>query len=84
MYTLDADLSKRKKETVTAFVLINLSNIHNVRLRKDTVVAFAEKDETEGETVYLEQIDTIPRHWVPKQTGQTFATRLPKSMKMQI
>ena len=72
MYTLDADLSKRKKETVTPFVLINLSNTHNVRLRKDTVVAFAEKDETEGETVYLEQIDTTPRHWVPKQTGRTF------------
>ena len=60
MYTLDADLSKRKKETVTPFVLINLSNTHNVRLRKDTVVAFAEKDETEGDTVYLEQIDTTP------------------------
>ena len=53
MYTLDADLSKRKKDTVTPFILINLSNTKNLRLKKNTDVAFAEKDETEGEVVYL-------------------------------
>ena len=73
MYTLDADQSKRKKDTVTPFVLVNLSKTHNVRLKKDMVVAFVEKDETEGEIMYLESIDTTPRHWVPKQTGRTFA-----------
>ena len=73
MYTLDADLSKRKKDMVTPFVLINLSSTHNLRLKKNTVVAFAEKDETEGKVVYLESINITPQHWVPKQTGQTFA-----------
>ena len=68
MYALDADLSKRKKEMVTPFVMINLSTTQNVRLKNGTVVAFAEKDETEGEVVHLESIDTTPRHWVPKRT----------------
>ena len=42
----DADLSNRKKDMVTPFVLINLSHTENLRLKKDTVVPFAEKDET--------------------------------------
>ena len=83
MYTLDADLSKRKKETVTPFILKNLSNTHNVRLRKDTIVAFAEKDETEGKTVYFEQINTTPDIGSPSKQGK-HSPRSPKSMKMQI
>ena len=59
----DADLSKRKKDTVTSFILINLSNTENLRLKKDTVVAFAEKDETEGEVFCIETINTTPRNW---------------------
>ena len=37
MMGFDADLSKRGKDTVAPFVLINLSHTENVRLRKDTV-----------------------------------------------
>ena len=59
----DADLSKRKKDTVTPFILINLSHTENLRLKKDTVVAFAEKDETEGEVFHIETLDTTPQNW---------------------
>ena len=60
MMDLDADLSKRKKDTVTPFVLINLSYTENLRLRKNTVVGFAEKDDTEGEVFQIETLDTTP------------------------
>ena len=53
-------LSKRKKDTVTPFVLINLSHTENLRLKKDTVVAFAGKDETKGEVFHIETLDTTP------------------------
>ena len=60
MMGLDADLSKRKKDTVTPFVLINLSHTENLRFKKDMVVAFAEKDETEGKVFHIETLDTTP------------------------
>ena len=60
MYTLDADLSQRQKDMVLPFILINLSPTHNLRLKKNTVVAFAEKDETEGEVFQIETINTTP------------------------
>ena len=60
MMGFDADLSKRKKDTVAPFVLINLSHTENLRLRKDTVVGFAEKDDTEGEVFQVETLDTTP------------------------
>ena len=65
MYAFNADLSQRKEDTVTPFVLINLSTTENLRLKKDTVVAFVEKDETEGEVFHIDTINTTPRHWVP-------------------
>ena len=61
MLNLDADLSKRKKDTVTPFMLLNLSTTENLRLKKDTVVAFAEKDETEGKVFHIDTINTTPR-----------------------
>ena len=56
-----ADLSKRKKDTVA--VLINLSHTENIRLRKDTVVGWTEKDDAEGEVFQIETLDTTPRIW---------------------
>ena len=53
--------------------MINLSHTENLRLKKDTVVAFTEKDETEGEVFHIETINTTPRHWTHPQTMQTFA-----------
>ena len=72
MYTLDADLSQKKEDMVTPFVLINLSTKENLRLKKNTVVAFTKKDETEGELFELETLNITPLHWVPRQAGQTF------------
>ena len=69
----DANLSKRKKDTVIPFVLINLSHTENLRLKRDTVVTFAEKDETEGEVFHIETINTTPRHWTHPRTMRTFA-----------
>ena len=59
----DADLSKRGKDTVAPFVLINLSHTENVRLRKDTVVGWTQKDDAEGEVFQIETLDTTPRIW---------------------
>ena len=73
MYTLDADLSQKSEDMVTPFVLINLSTTENLRLKNNTVVAFAVKDETKGEVFELETLNITPQHWVPPQTGQTFA-----------
>ena len=63
----DADLSKRKKDTVTPFILINLSHTENLRLKKDMVVAFAEKDKTEGRysTCEVLAVSTVVVYGVP-------------------
>ena len=63
MMGLDADLSKRKKDTVTTFVLVNLSHTENLRLRKNMVVGFAEKDDIDGKVFQVETLDTTPRNW---------------------
>ena len=60
MMGLDADRSKRKKDTVTPFVLVNLSHTENLRLRKNMVVGFAEKDDIDGEVFQVETLDTTP------------------------
>ena len=72
MMGFDADLSKRGKDTVAPFVLINLSHTQNVRLRKDTVVGWAQKDDAEGEVFEIETLDTTPRIWTNPQTPRTF------------
>ena len=79
MYTLHADLSEKRKDTVTPFVIVNLSTTENLRLRKDTVVAFTEKDEVDGEVFEIdtiediEDLDPTPRNWVPRRPGRTSA-----------
>ena len=73
MMGFDADLSKRKKDTVAPFVLINLSHTENIRLRKDTVAGWTEKDDTEGEVFQVETLDTTPRNWTNPRTPRMFA-----------
>ena len=73
MMGFDADLSKRGKDTVAPFVLINLSHTENVRLRKDTVAGWTQKDDAEGKVFQVETLDTTPRNWTNPQTPQTFA-----------
>ena len=73
MYTLHANLSEKRKDTVTPFIVVNLSTTENLILRKDTVVAFTEKDEVDGEVFDIdtiediEDLDPTPRNWVPRQ-----------------
>ena len=64
MYNSYADLAERKEDSVTLFVIINLSKKDHLQLPKDHVVAFAEKDDTVKEIFKIEEVDTTPRHWI--------------------
>ena len=72
MYSLHADLAEKRKDTVTPYVIINLSSTENLYLPKKLVVAFAEKDDTNGEVLEIDNLDTAPRNWVPEQTRRLF------------
>ena len=65
MYNLFADLSERTKDSVTPFVIVNPSNDQYLEFPENHIVAFAEKDDTEGEVFELEQVDTTPRNLIP-------------------
>ena len=77
MYSLHADLAEKRKDTVTPYVIINLSSTEHLYLPKKHVVAFAEKDNTDGEVFEIDNLDTTPRNWVPERTRQTFAKFTP-------
>ena len=79
MMGFDADLSKRKKDTVIPFIFVNLSHTENLRLIKNTVVGFAEKDDIDGEVFQVETLDTTPRNWTNPQMLRTFAQFVKKS-----
>ena len=65
MYNLFADLSERTKDSVTPFVIVNLSNDQYLEFPENHVVAFAEKDDTEGEVFKIEWVDTTLRNLIP-------------------
>ena len=65
MYNLFVDLSEKTKDSVTPFVIVNLSNDQYLEFQENHVVAFAEKDETKGEVFEIEQVDITPRNWIP-------------------
>ena len=65
MYNLFADLSEKTKDSVTPFIIVNLSNDQYLEFLEIHVVAFAEKDDTEGEVFKIEQVDITPRNWIP-------------------
>ena len=64
MYSRHADLAEKRRDTVTPYVIINLSSTENLYLPKKHVVAFAEKDNTDGEVFEIDSLDTAPRNWV--------------------
>ena len=68
MYNLFADLLEKTKDSVTPFVIVNLSNDQYLEFQENHVVAFAEKDNTEGEVFEIEQVDTTPRNWIPARS----------------
>ena len=65
MYNLYADLSHKSQDSVTPFVIVNLSNNQYLEFPQNHVVTFVEKDNTEGEVFEIEQVDITPRNWVP-------------------
>ena len=71
MYNLFADLSEKTEDSVTPFVIVNLSNDQYLEFPENHVVAFAEKDDTEGEVFKIEQVDTTPRNWIPAQSQRS-------------
>ena len=62
MYNLFADLSQKTQDSVTPFVIVNLSNDQYLDFPENHLVAFAEKDNAEGKVFEIEQIDTKPRN----------------------
>ena len=73
MYNLFADLSEKTKDAVTPFVIVNLSNEQYLEFPENHVVAFTEKDDTEGEVFEIEQVDTTSRNWIPAQSQRQVA-----------
>ena len=73
MYNLFADLSEKTKDLVTPFLIVNLSNDQYLEFPENHVVAFVEKDDTEGEVFKIEQVDTTPRNWIPARLQQSVA-----------
>ena len=73
MYNLFADLSEKTKDSVTPFVIVNLSNDQYLEFPENHVVAFTEKDDTKGEVFKIEQVDIIPRNWIPAQSQRPVA-----------
>ena len=68
MYNLFADLSEKTKDSVTPFVIVNLSNDQYLEFPENHVIAFAEKDNTEGEIFEIEQVHITPRNWIPARS----------------
>ena len=73
LYNLYADLSEKTQDLVTPFVIVNLSNDQYLEFPENHVVAFAEKDDTEGEVFKIEQVDITPRNWIPSRSQQPVA-----------
>ena len=73
MYNLFADLSEKTKDSVTPFVIVNLSDDQYLEFPENHVVAFTEKDDIEGEVFEIEQVDTTSRNWIPAQSQQPIA-----------
>ena len=69
-----ADLEERKPDTVTPFVIVNLSHHGHLHLLKDHVVAFTEKDCNKGEVLEIctmEQLEKeVLRNWIPDRKRQ--------------
>ena len=68
MYNLFADLSEKTKDSVTPFIIVNLSNDQYLEFPENHVVGFTEKGDTKGEVFDIEQVDTTPRNWISAQS----------------
>ena len=79
-YPLVADLKEKKEGNTTPFIIVNFSHHEYLHLPKDHMVAFVEKDCTEGEVLELctmEQLEQeLPRNWIPKRKMDEKITEL--------
>ena len=84
MYNLFADLSEKTKDSVTPFVIVNLSNDQYLEFPENHIVAFTEKDNTKGEVFEIEQVDITPRNWIPvrSQRPVTKITKIDTEMDL--
>ena len=64
MYNLFADLSEKTKDSVTPFVIVNFSYDQYLEFPENHVVAFAQKDDTQGEVSEIEQVDITHKNWI--------------------
>ena len=62
---------------MTPYVIINLSSTEHLYLPKKHVVAFAEKDDTNGEVFEINNLDTTQMNWVSERTRKMFAQFAP-------
>ena len=73
-YPMIADLMEREPNTVRPFVIVNFSHHKHLNLPKDHVVAFTEKDCSEGEVLEIctmEQLEKeLPRNLIPERKRQ--------------
>ena len=84
MYNLFTDLSEKTKDSITPFVIVNLSNDQYLEFPENHVVAFAEKDDTEGEVFEIEQVDITPRNWIPARSQRSVAEIAKIDMEMDL
>ena len=86
-YPMIADLKDKEPNAVTPFVIVNFSHHEHLHLRKDHVVAFAEKDCNEGEVLEIctvEQLEKdLPRNWIPEWKCQEKLSEFFKNPFMQ-
>ena len=78
MYNLFADLSEKTKDLVTPFLIVNLSNDQYLEFPENHIVAFVEKDDTEGEVFEIEQVDTTPRKLDPRRDYSNQSLKSPR------
>ena len=75
-----ADLKDKKPNTMTPFIIVSFSHHEHLYLRKDHVIAFAEKDCNEGEVLEIctmEELEQeLPRNWIPEHQRQEKMTEL--------
>ena len=82
-----ADLKDREPNTVTPFVIVNLSHHEHLHLPKDHIVAFTEKNCNEGEVLKIctmKKLDKdLPRNWIPERKRQEKMNEFFKNPFMQ-
>ena len=79
-YPMIADLKDTKENNTTPFVIVNFSHHEYLHLPKDHMLAFAEKDSSEGEVLELCTMEDLekelPRNWISQRKRDEKMTEL--------